>query len=200
LPGDPKSVEVGAFDPVQGRLRRIQSFPKDGAGGKVVPFITVNQDASRFVLTTRKEDRGSLLLLDSAGKTIRSIPCPETVLMVAHLAWGQDSRTIWLSAAVREKQAGEMEFGLAEVNIESGQSRVYPLCPAKGKDDGTIFYLQPSLSPDKKWLAIVPFNEQEKEIRLLLFDLTTPERKMTKIPIPLPKEQPKDAGEAKGKE
>lgn len=199
LPGEPKTLEIGTFDPIRGHFHRIQWFPKNEIGG-VLPFVAVNQGASRFVLPTLKDDRVRLLLLDSAGKTVSSIPCPATVSKVSHLTWGQASRTVWFSAATREKLADNELFGLVEMNIESGESRLYPLRPAKGNDDFGWLYLQPSLSPDKKWLAVCPSNEQEKETGLLLFDLTTPERKMTKVAIPPAKEQPRDTGKAKGKE
>jgi len=47
--------------------------------------------------------------------------------------------------------------------------------------------MQPSLSPDKKWLAIAPIGDDGAAGGLILVDLTTPERKMTRIPIPPPK-------------
>jgi len=55
LPGDPKGVEVGTFDPAQGRLRKIRTFGGDEAGDQEGPLVGVNHDASRFVLASCKE-------------------------------------------------------------------------------------------------------------------------------------------------
>ena len=177
------ALEIGRFDPVTGTRQRIGSFTeKDLPGEPCCVFVATDLAGSRIAMAAKKDDLVRILVLNAQGSIVREVVCPDVVSEPSYITWGQDSRTVWLSAKLRAKEEGKERAGLIEIGIEKASARVYPVDGVKG--DAACF-LQPSLSPNNRWVAIVSPGGNNGEMGgLVLVDLATPERKMTKIATP----------------
>ena len=200
---DEDTIEVGRFDPATAELRKLSSFAEDQFPGELTTAsLAVRKDGSGLALGAKKGERLQLVILDGEGEIVHLVPLPQQVKELDQIAWGQDADTIWASAELRlKKDEGDDDkfVGLVEVDIVTEKSRMYPVKKAdSGGKDGNFTLLRPSLSPDEKTLAIAVFTEGPQDNGLWLFDLTTPDRGITRVPLP-PSTVPAQE-EAKGKE
>jgi len=92
------------------------------------------------------------------------------------------------------KDPNRFQLGVAEITVKTGAIRVTPLFHVRLKNMDTDIlplFFQVALSPDGKTIAAAPTYlweqlEDEKDRALHLVDLTSPDRKVTKIPVPVP--------------
>ena len=114
----------------------------------------------------------------------------EKTVAFGNLAWSPDGRTLY--AATFEKAALDGDralFGVHELPADGGTPRQIPLFAVKIKGE-TPLYHQFALSPDGKALAAfggVFLDEKtvgEKDWALFLADLSRPDRRVKKYPIP----------------
>jgi len=178
-----EALEVGRFDPVTGTRQTIASFTeKEFPGEPSCMFVAIDSAGSRIAMAAKKDDLVRILVVGAQGRIIREVACSDTVSEPSYVTWGQDSHTVWLSTELRAEEKAKKCSGLVEVDIEKASARVYPVDGARGDATGL---LQPSLSPDKKWLAAMALpGDNDGMSELILVDLTTPERKMTRIATP----------------
>jgi hypothetical protein len=88
-------------------------------------------------------------------------------------------------------QKGQKELGLFRVDVETDEQRFFSLGPAEDSGQtqtGAEQSLEPSLSPDGKWLAISGIllrkQTQGRPTALVLFDLTDPNAAVEMIALP----------------
>ena len=105
------------------------------------------------------------------------------------MVYGAKDQSLWVPVINRvkteENKSNEQDkqyiLSLLEVDVDKGSCQT--VLEAVVEDDG--YRMQPSISSDGKYLAVnVLLPKDNKNSILYLVDLTTPERKVTKVPLP----------------
>lgn len=210
LAGLEDAVELGTMNAKSLRFRRLATLDKQ-TYGEVIPSLAGSEDASSLAVVagqgakdqdktdteSNDQDRFAVLILDRRGKLLKEIPLPGGMACTdaTYCVFGPRDKSLWLPAVAPVKPKGEEDetnteeykFLLLEVDIERGNC--YQVLEEYMGKDGAHF-MQPSISPDGKYLAVevlVPKGEQNSLLSLV--DLTDPERKVTKVSLP-PKPTP----------
>ena len=203
LRGRDDRVEVGSVDVKKLRFRKLLTLKDEKVFGGMGPALLRKKDGSEFVFITEEEhpEQGKpatkkkdlkVLRVNRRGKLVKTIPLTTAsdAQAIVHMVYAPDERTLFvptLSAVDPKKDAngGEKErvmLSLFEVDIERGSSRQV-LEVYVDKDEEQL--MQPSISPDGKYLAVnILLPKDQKSSLLYLVDLTTPQRKVTKVPLP----------------
>lgn len=194
VPPDPKRYEIGTLDPKELSLRPALKLQQEDVG-EITPLIGVAKDGSAIAIAGEKEGKYRILIV-AGDKLQRTIPLelPSETHTLGNLEWSPDGKTIYAAFAGKVKDQDRCQLGIAEIVVETGALRVTPLLRIRMKNmdrDVLPIFHQIALSPDGKTIAASPtyFWEQledEKDSALYLVDLTTPDRKVTKIPPPAP--------------
>lgn len=193
--GGPKpAYEIGTVDPKKLVLRPGLKLRSEDVG-EIFPLITVAKDGSAIAIPSKKGKKYQLLLVagDQLQKTITLELSSETHEL-GNLQWSPDGKTIYAALVARMKDQRSFELGVAEITVKTGGIRVTRLLRGRWEDTDTEMlrlFFQVALSPDGKTIAAAPTCflgklEDEKDRALHLVDLTTPDRKVTKIPVPVP--------------
>ena len=211
LAGLEDAVELGTMNAKSLRFRRLATLDKQ-TYGEVIPSLAGSEKASSLAVVAGRgtkdqaqtdterndQDRFAVLILDRRGKLLKEIPLPAGMACTeaTYCVFGPRDKSLWLPAVAPVKPKGEEEetnteeykFLLLEVDIERGSC--CQVLEEHVGDEGGAHSMQPSISPDGKYLAVdvlVPKGEQNS--LLYLVDLTDPERKVTKVSLP-PKPTP----------
>ena len=133
-----------------------------------------------------------LLVVGRRGKLIKKISLgaiPDTA-GIAHMVYGPDERTLFIPTfghldPSEDTNAAEQEGGvlsLLEVDIDRGNCyQVFQ----EHVDKDVTYFMQPSISPDGKYLAAsIPLPKGSNSSLLYLVDLTSPQRKVTRVLLP----------------
>ena len=193
--GDPKpAYEIGTVDPKKLVLRPGLKLRSEDVG-EIFPLITVAKDGSAIAILSEKEKKCQLLIV-AGDKLQKSIPLELSTEThkLGNLQWSPDGKTIYSALVARIKDQKGFELGVAEITVKTGAIRVTRLLRGRWEDvDIEILplFFQVALSPDGKTIAAAPTCflgklEDEKDRALHLVDLTSPDRKVTKIPVPVP--------------
>ena len=192
--GDPKpAYEIGTVDPKRLVFRPGLKLRSEDVG-EIFPLITVAKDGSAIAISSEKEKKYQLLIV-AGDKLQKSIPLELSAEThkLGNLQWSPDGKTIYAALVARIKDQNRFELGVAEIAVDTGAIRVTRLLRGRLKNMDTEIlrlFFQVALSPDGKTIAAAPTYlweqlEDEKDRALHLVDLTTPDRKVTKIPVPV---------------
>jgi WD40 repeat protein len=187
-------LEVGRLD-----IKNLTCVPlfqtPEKSGGDVKGFA-VSRDGSRVALLGGKEDAPAFLIFDGKDLT-RTIPLAAKGddLAPGNFVWSSDGSTLY-AAYVKSQGAGKSHAcGVLEVPVDGRPARQLPLFNLAGSlDESDPYLFQIDLSHDGKTLATcstyLSFNDDEKlkpeDLALYLIDLSRPDRKVTKVPVPAP--------------
>lgn len=199
--GNKPEYEIGLLDPKSLALRPMLRL-QEKAIGKMSPFMTVLGDKSAVATTSVKAKKHQLLVIDR-GRLQKFIPLElsSETHGLGNLACSPDGKTVYaaLASVSKPKDSQSVHFGFAEISVETGKVRTTPLLRVRtsGGDIETISMFFPiALSPDGKTIAASPtYFERpgggdgpklvdEADRALFLVDLTSPDRKVTRVPIP----------------
>jgi len=192
LAGSKREYQIGTLDAKKLSLRPAIKLRKEDVG-EISPLMAVAKDGSAIAISAKKEPKYLLLVL-TGDKLQKSIPLElsSETHVLGNLEWAADGKTVYAALAARVKDQKRFQLGVAEVTVDTGAMRVTPLLRIGSENmDSEVLPLlfQISLSPDGKTVAaaatcLTGQFEDEKDRALYLVDLTTPERKVTKIPPP----------------
>jgi len=191
--GKDTRVEVGLVD--ADTLALTPLFETTEAGGDP-PYFAVSRDGARVAIAGGKDDEPQILVFE--GNRLRNtVPIGGKVddMKLGFFQWSRDRATLY--GVFRTKVAdSEYQLGVLEVPAAGGAARRIPLFRVTGKEDSDVMTLQVDVSHDGKTLAAASTYLQRssdgKELRrlkpedlaLYFIDLSRPDRKITKVPIP----------------
>jgi hypothetical protein len=161
--------------------------------GELMGHMAISPDGSRFAVAREKEDEVALLIL--RGKEVE-----QTIVLGPRKGVGEPGNLEWsavtgaIHAAFAKPVEGKgLELGVLEVPLDgSPQRKTTLLSTPEHDDDKQILLFQIALSPDGKTLA-VPSTYVDKiakeDAALFLMDLSSPDRKVTKVPLLAPEKK-----------
>jgi len=159
-------------------------------------MLAVSRDGSRIAVMGKKDELFHVLVF--GGKDlVATIPfgAPAEKLEPGNLQWSPDASTLYAVYVKPMADGARNQFGVLELPVNGGPSRQIPLFVVEGDtEDITAFVFQIDLSHDGQTLAgastYVWLGEESElkaeDLALYLIDLTRPDRRVTKIPIPVP--------------
>ena len=136
------------------------------------------------------------LLIIAEGSLKKTIPLElsSETHVVGNLQWAPDGKTIYAALIAQVEGEELLTLGIIEVTVETGATREVPLAQIGKSSEREILPMvfQIGLSPDGKTIAAAPTYlgkelRDKKDLALHLVDLTSPDRKVTRIPAPVPK-------------
>lgn len=179
------------LDPRAFTVAPLATITNEAAG-----FFAYNRDGSRIGLGV-KEETGVRFIVMEKGKIAFS-RLHETKSGKLHFgnALFTPKGDGLIAACQREHSAGKRStYGILEVPLSGKPVRETVLIPdARSVDEGETFYFQVAISHDGKtaavastYLACADDEFKPDDCALFLVNLADPNRKVTKVPIPLPK-------------
>lgn len=189
-----KGGQVGMFDPKSMRFKRMFSLDADKYG-HMTAGVAVKKEGKEFVMVTGRDGPPEskmfdVIILNQRGKILKKIPLPEAHGFegALHIAYEPEQRSLWIPSSVPIEKDGKVEseayiFSLLELDIETGKYFEVLSQHVSGRKE--MFPMQPSISPDGKYLAVNILSPTDQQGTLLyLVDLTTPRRTVTKVSLP----------------
>jgi WD40 repeat protein len=160
------------------------------------PFFAVSRDGARVAIAGGKDDEQQILVFE--GNQLRNtIPIggkPDE-MRLGFFQWSHDGATLY--GVFRTKVAdSEYQLGVLEIPASGGTARRIPLFRVTGKEDSDMSTLQVDVSHDGKTIAAASTYLQTssgakaqrrlkpEDLALYFIDLSRPDRKITKVPIP----------------
>ena len=186
-------IELGALDRKTLARKPGARLPMQEVS-EISPYFAVGKDGSVFVLAGKKEGKYHLFLVSGEGLE-KSIPLELSPgdCQLGNLEWSPDGKTVYAALFGKQERQEASEVGIAEIAVDTGSIRVTPILKLKERTEVDLlrYYFQIALSPDGKTIAASStylFDALEKweDCGLYLVDLTSPERKVTKIAPPIP--------------
>lgn len=198
LPGADKQtgdVELGRLDPRSLKLSPLYVLAGFGGVGKQV--FAASGDGKQLAVLDGKQilvyEDGNLLRTLPVAAAMEGIGAPNTMA----LQWSRDTSFLYL-IYTRKLDNGKTQVGIGEVNASGGSIRPIPLFAVDSGGDGEgVMNLE--LSHDGKTLATAstymqtPYSKlaegkaqalEANDLALYLIDVSSPGRKITKVPIP----------------
>jgi len=160
--------------------------------GDLNPFFSLSSDGSTIAVPGVKGKKNYVHII-SDRRLERSIPLEASAetTMLGNLQWSPDGKTIHAAVATRLKDRDRIELGVGEITVDTGamrMTRLLRVAKPKAEEEQAVIpqRFQIALSPDGKTIATSPtyLVDDEADCALYLVDLTTPERKVTKVPVP----------------
>ena len=190
LGGSDDPAELGTVDPETLQLRRLLTFEPDSELVTVFPAIAPN--GARVALTTKVDDSFRLAIYRDA-KLERSILLDAALgedFETGNAAWSPDGTTVYvLALKPSDAEDGPPRLVSLEIAVEGDAVRETVLGAVENNGDTDMMTAQLVLSPDGKTLAVstaysLEENRPREDRALFLADLSDPERKVTRIPVP----------------
>jgi len=191
--GKETRVEVGLVD--ADTLALTPLFETTEAGGDP-PFFAVSRDGARVALAGEKDSVPQILVFER-NQLRNTIPIGSKAddMKLGFFQWSRDASTLF--GVFRTKVAEtEYQLGVLEIPAAGGAARQIPLFRVTGKEDSDVMTLQVDVSHDGKTLAAastylqmssgskVQRRLKPQDVALYFIDLSRPDRKITKVPIP----------------
>jgi hypothetical protein len=161
--------------------------------GELSPFICLTGDSARIALLGERDEQQTLRIY--RGKDLEKTVVLGEIAKIGRLGntqWSPDGKTVY--AACAQKLAEDrLQLGVVEIALNAEGLRQIPLLQiASGKDEEVVFRFQIALSPDGQCVAASPTCLETDKLKpedraLYLIDLGSPQRKVTKAPIPGPR-------------
>ena len=186
-----EGAELGTFDAKSLRFKRLIKLDSQKYGNLTAGLAAKKNGKELAMVVKRSQEQGDkkfeVLILNNRGKILKSIPLPKNVAFTeaVHMTYGPKEISLWLPAVTPVEPNGKEEyiFSLLELDVEnSGCSEIFT---EHVGDKGAACAMQPNISPDGKYLAVnVLLPKDQHRTVLYLVDLTTPERKVTRVSLP----------------
>ena len=191
-------VEFGLVD--ANTLGLTPMFETSESTESDTPFFAVSRDGRRLGVLAGKEHARQVLVFETStpGAPPRrlSLGTEAGPIDAGEFQWSRDGSTVY--CAFRKEVADDQsQFGVLEVPADGKAIRQIPLFRVNGKgENADAFALQVDVSHDGKTLAAAstylqtPFGKKKaqrlkpEDLALYFVDLSRPDRRITKVPIP----------------
>jgi hypothetical protein len=189
--GSPK-YEVGTLDPESLRLSAFATLRLE-KNEEVFPYFAVSPDGLSLAFVCQR-DRQFRLRFIRNKKTQESLPVKLATERYGfgNLQWSRDGKTIYAAAGEKAPGRSGVRFGIAEIDPEKGVTKFTPVILARDNNPAdAVGFFQIRLSPDGNTVAASMgyLDMGVGDHFLFLVDLGSPDRKVTKVPIPLDAEE-----------
>jgi hypothetical protein len=193
-PGGGDAIEFGDVDAKTLELKRRFEFTSE-SGADAGP-IGLSGDGSQLAVVSEDDDRFRLTVIASGrpDQPLR-LALPEGCKKVAGLAFRPDGKTVYVTALREEKSGDAQRFGLLDIPLDQRPIQWIALtkeATGLGSLDFPVF--QPGVSHNGQTVAIAStylFIDKNplppSDCALFLVDVGDPQRRVTRVPIPLPK-------------
>lgn len=203
LPGDDERGEVGFLNP--DTFARMPVFPM--SADLPVPdfddmkgFLAISRDGKRFAFTDTADGKPVCRVLQN-GKPFKTVPLPESEkkLSFGNAQFAPDGEMVYISFLDRGAGGTNASFGVFELPLNGSALRRNTLIQDCGvKDDSFALYFQLDVSNDGRTLAVASTYlayendggsrqlKKPEDCALFLLNLADPQRKVTRVPVPLP--------------
>jgi hypothetical protein len=193
---DEKKIEFGRMNPdtfAQTALMEFEDFDSEegflAIGLQEKSVATMVKDNGQYHLVVYRQGQSPL---------IRALKDTSHKLHFGSAAFSPQGNVVYATYHRVEKAKEKGSFGLMEIPLANRPLRRTTLVSeADASETELVLYLQLGLSHDGKTAAVATTylaadgdNIRPEDCALFLVDLSVPERKVTKVPVPLPK-QPK---------
>lgn len=187
-----ESMECGALNPETFARTPIFKIP----GGKIsVMSIALSRDAKHFAYQIENENPPLIHLLnsDQSTKTLPLSSLGEKV-EVNTREFSPKGDILYGAFKKTSDDGSNTTYGFVEIPLDGSAIKTTPLIQnTSGGDKDMFASFQPDISHDGKtlavdsaWLACGDHPIKPEDCALFLVDLTSPQRKVTRIPIPVP--------------
>ncbi|MGC8989688.1 MAG: hypothetical protein ACP5MD_06160 [Verrucomicrobiia bacterium] len=199
-PSQKKSYELGDLDLNKLTLAPRFSFPEK-PDEDIFGFFAVSRDGSRIALLCERSGE-SFFRIYEGNELSKTIPAGvgTNAVQIGNFLFSPDGSTLYAACSrppAETKEAGvAQQCGILEVPLTGASAREIPLFKLQEDWDKEhpVFLFQLDLSHDGKTLAVCstylvveePARLKTEDLALYLVDLTRPDRKVTKVPIPPP--------------
>ena len=197
LGGGEDGLELGSMDTRRLKFRRLAKLDKEIYGDLKLGLAGKGNGAEFAVVTVREEDGKELviLIINRRGKVVKEIEISAGVdvdsTKLSHMVYGPKGKSLWVpvvkavavegAAEGTDEKKVEFRLSLLEVDVRKGTHRTVIESWVSRDDE---FLMKPRVSPDGKWLAVdVLAPQDEPRSVLYLVDLTSAERKVTKVAL-----------------
>jgi len=192
---DEDAWEFGHIDTATGALKPVTKFNfkrESDDGG----WLALTPDGKWFVALDEGPDAAPLVVCFENGVEQRrvNVATPGERLNLGSVVVSPAGRIAYASYFRRGDGETNASAGIIELPLPRGEPRRTTLIERlKAEDQERIMYFQPSVSHDGKTLAVAStyLAAGDETIRtddcaLFLIDLTDPQRKITRVPVPRP--------------
>jgi hypothetical protein len=168
-------------------------------------FLAVTRDGSRVALGGTRGKVPEILIFENK-KLARTVPIgsAEHAILAGNFQWSPDGAVLYVMTLKAAGDDQHHQFAVLEVPAGGGASRETPLLVVAGNhEDADVFAFQLDVSHDGKTLAAAATYLQTpapklsggnkelpaprvrpEDLALYLVDLSRPDRKVTKLPVP----------------
>ncbi|HWQ93357.1 MAG TPA: hypothetical protein VN673_16925 [Clostridia bacterium] len=188
-------VRFGTMDPESFKQTTLMTITNDVMEGS---FFTYNNTGSQVALVVKADEERRLVVLEKGiPRFTRTLDRGEGKLTFGSAVLSPKSDFILASFQRTPAGATNASFGLMEIPLSTEPIReTLLITSAPSGDEMESFYFQPALSHDGKtaavastYLALGLENLKAEDCALFLVDLSDRKRKVTRVPIPMPKER-----------
>lgn len=186
--------EIGTID--RETVSRIPIFQIEARDvGEMTGFLAISRDGFRIAIVGEKPhepDKGNLqrIVIFRGNRLETAIPVGSEVdpIALGNTEWSPDGATLYAAFSRKLGDEGGSQLGVLEIPVAGTGPREIPLLNvAENSMNDFWLQFQIALSPDGMTIAAASTtldSVMEEDRALYLVDLATPERKVTKIPIP----------------
>lgn len=191
--GSPESpepqVEIGVMNPLTFSRKPLFRLPSEDL--KEDMFFVLGGDGVKLAVTG-KDTNGAVvcrILQKDTGDKRLVVSSTNEDFTLGNGVFSPDGKALCFAYALKLESETDTAYGLVEVPVDGSAPRRTPLLRC-AKDDGLGFF-QIGLSNDGKTVAVAStYLSAENAISaqdcaLFLVDLADPERKVTKVPVPV---------------
>ena len=191
-------MEFGRMDPTTFAQTPIMHFKPEETAGEG-DFFTVSPDGRTAACLQGKGDElGLVVMRDGKPESKRPLALKDECLYLGNGQFSPRGDVVYASFRSQPEAATNASFGLVEIPLSGGAVRRTTLLSGVRRDDDrhldeTQLYFQIGLSNDGKTAAVastyLAADDDEfkaDDCALFLIDLADPQRKVTKVRIPLP--------------
>ncbi len=190
--GTPNTVLFGRVDPQKFTRTVLTTITNEVAEGS---FFTFDQSGKRLALLEKAGGKVRLVVLAEGKPTFtRPFGAEGEELAFGSAAFSSKGDLVVASFQRRTEGQAEGTYGLMEIPLSNAPIRQTVLFKtAKSGDQESVLYFQGGISHDGKtaaaastYLACTSDGLRNEDCALFFVDLTDPNRKVTKMPIPVP--------------
>jgi hypothetical protein len=180
-------IEIGTLDPKGLSLKPMIQLRTEQVGSLWFSLCAVARDGSALAIPTKKGKQYEVVIV-AGGKLKQqvSLGLSSDANVLGNLQWSHDGKTVYAAVTSEQKR----QLSIAELSLDTGALRLVSLARlGAGRLDIAVYDFQIGLSPDGKTLAAAPTSlpmADSRDRALHLVDLTDPERKITRVPLPPP--------------
>lgn len=199
-----EGIEVGTVQTEDLSLQpRFQLSDQNDDFDDLNMFLAISQGGARVALSReRRQPKGAHQILVYRGRELErtlAIGTEAQPLKLGNLLWSHDEKTLYAAGFRRPSSSSSRkdasEFILCEIPLLNSPERFTPVCLIAGTNDISLS-VQIALAPDGKFIAATTAHTGQRgandltiapeQRALYLVDLTSAQRKVTRVPTPGP--------------